>query len=88
MDRATLSEALRDLYNEDMGTSLDVLGEEVEFVADLGLDSIDVVSLVMQVERQFRIRLTVTELNRVHTFGNLLDLITVKLHRDLGTRAA
>ena len=88
MDRAILSEALRDLYNEDTGASLDVLGEDVALIADLGLDSVDVVSLIMQVERQFRIRLSLAELNQVQTFGDLLDLVTIKLQRDAGFRAA
>ncbi|MES2793375.1 MAG: acyl carrier protein [Planctomycetota bacterium] len=88
MDRADLSEALRDLYNEDTGASLDVLGEDVEFITDLGLDSVEVVSLIMQVERLFRIRLTLTELNQVVTFGNLLDLVLPKLQKTTGYRAA
>ena len=88
MDRAVLSEALRDLYNEDTAASLDVLSEEVDLIADLGLDSVDVVSLIMQVERQFRIRLTSGELNQVHTFGDLLDLVVIKLQKDPGSRAA
>lgn len=88
MDRADLSEALRDLYNEDTGASLDVLGEDVEFITDLGLDSVEVVSLIMQVERLFRIRLTLTELNQVVTFGNLLDLVLPKLQKTSGYRAA
>lgn len=88
MDRAIISEALRDLYNEDTGASLDVLREDVALIADLGLDSVDVVSLIMQVERQFRVRLSLAELNQVQTFGDLLDLVTLKLQRDSGFRAA
>jgi len=88
MDRAILSEALRDLYNEETGVSLDVLGEDVELIADLGLDSVDVVSLIMQVERQFRIRLTTAELNSVCTCGDLLDLVMLKLQQGSGFRAA
>ena len=88
MDRAIVSEALRDLYNEDTGAALDFLGDEVELIADLGLDSVDVVSLIMQVERQFRIRLSLDELNRVQTFGDLLDLVTIKLQQNTGFRAA
>ncbi len=88
MDRAIVSEALRDLYNEDTGASLDFLGDDTELIADLGLDSVDVVSLIMQVERQFRIRLSLDELNRVQTFGDLLDLVTIKLQQNTGFRAA
>ena len=44
----------------------------------LGLDSVDVVGLVMRVERHFRIRLAMEELLEVKTVGDLLDLIHSK----------
>ena len=88
MDRVTLSEALLDVYNEDTGASLTALSEDVRLVADLGLDSIDVVSLIMQIERQFRIRLSRDDLQSVTTFGDLLSLVSTKLHQGSSNRAA
>lgn len=88
MDRATLIQALLDVYNEDTGTALASLGEDVSLIADLGLDSIEVVSLIMQVERQFRIRLSREELQTVTTFGDLLNLVITKLQQGTSYRAA
>lgn len=88
MDRATLIQALLDVYNEDTGTALASLGEDVSLIADLGLDSIEVVSLIMQVERQFRIRLSRDELQTVTTFGDLLNLVITKLQQGTSYRAA
>ena len=50
----------------------------MELREGLGLDSVDVVGLVMRVERQFRIRLTMEELMEVKSVGQLLDLVRGK----------
>jgi acyl carrier protein len=88
MDRTELRDVLLGLYNEDTDSSLDVLGDGVHLVNDLGLDSVDMVSLVMQVERHFRIRMSHEELSGVSTVGTLLDLISTKLHEESLVQAA
>jgi acyl carrier protein len=47
---------------------------------DLGLDSVDVVSIVSQVERRFRIRLSQQDLEKLVTVGDVLDLLQSKLN--------
>jgi acyl carrier protein len=88
MDRTELSKVLLGLYNEDTDSTLDVLCDDVHLVNDLGLDSVDMVSLVMQVERHFRIRMSHDELSQVATVGNLLDLISCKLEIESMAQAA
>ncbi|MDB5340472.1 MAG: acpP 5 [Planctomycetaceae bacterium] len=88
MDRATLRHTLTELYNADTGNSLSTLGDAVRLVDDLGLDSVDMVSLIMQVERRFRIRLSHEELSAVLTAGDLLDLIATKSEAECILRAA
>jgi acyl carrier protein len=46
---------------------------------DLSLDSVDVVSIVSQVERRFRIRLSQQDLEKLVTVGDVLDLLECKL---------
>jgi acyl carrier protein len=79
MDREALRATLLELFNEDTGQSLSSLADNVHLVADLGLDSVDTVSLVMQVERHFRIRMSHDELSDVGSVGSLLDLVALKL---------
>lgn len=88
MDRTELRNVLRELYNEDTDSTLSEFGDAVNLVTDLGLDSVDMVSLVMQVERHFRIRMTHEELSEVLLVGQLLDLISSKLHADMAAIAA
>ena len=46
---------------------------------ELGLDSVDVVSVVSQIERRFRIRMSQQELETLVTVGDVLNLLMAKL---------
>ena len=63
----------------DTGESYADIDDAKHLRTDLGLDSVDVVSIVSQVERQFRIRLTPQDLEKLTTFGEVLDLLEAKL---------
>jgi acyl carrier protein len=82
MDRDVLRATLLQLLEEEMGESYEHFDDDLELREGLGLDSVDVVGLVMRVERQFRIRLAMEELMEVKQLGQLLDLVQGKL----GTR--
>jgi acyl carrier protein len=97
MDREALRATLLTLLEEEMGESYDLADDASDLREGLGLDSVDVVGLVMRVERQFRIRLAMEELMEVKHLGQLLDLIQGKLaakdcvsseHDDLRSTAA
>jgi len=79
MDRDTLLATLVSLLEEEMGEAFDHLDEATDLREGLGLDSVDVVGLVMRVEHQFRIRLAMEELMEVKRVGQLLDLVDAKI---------
>jgi acyl carrier protein len=79
MDRESIRQSLLGYLEEDMGETIPSLDDDVNIREGLGLDSVDVVGLVMQVERQFRIRLASEELTEIVTIGDLLDLLQAKL---------
>jgi acyl carrier protein len=79
MDRETLLATLVSLLEEEMGEAFHHLEETTDLREGLGLDSVDVVGLVMRVEHQFRIRLAMEELMEVKRVGQLLDLVEAKL---------
>ncbi len=64
------------------------LDDSKDLRIDLGLDSVDVVSIVSQIERQFRIRLTHQELEKLAKVGDVLDLLQAKLALPPDTAAA
>ncbi len=73
--RATLS----NLLEEEMGEPYPDLDDDRDLREGLGLDSVDVVGLVMRVEREFHVRLSMEELQDVKSVGAMLDLLQAKL---------
>ncbi len=78
-DRETLRSSLRELLENEIGEGQPDLPDELSLREELGLDSVDLVSLVMQVECQFRVRLTSEELAQLRCVGDLLTLIEEKI---------
>jgi acyl carrier protein len=77
-DRESLRSTLVGLLEEEMGQAYDLSDDAADLRTGLGLDSVDVVGLVMRVERQFRVRLAMEELLEVKTVGDMLGLILSK----------
>lgn len=77
--RETLRTTLLQLLEEEMGESYPVLSDDQDLRESLGLDSVDVVGLVMRIERELRVRLTQEELATMRRVGELLDLMEAKL---------
>ncbi len=78
-DRETLLATLVALLEQEMGDSYSNLDESTDLREGLGLDSVDVVGLVMRVEHHFRIRLAMEELMEVKRVGQLISLVESKL---------
>jgi acyl carrier protein len=79
-DRAFIRQTVVELLEADTGESFKDLKETDNLREGLGLDSVDVVSVVSQVERKFHIRLSHEELEKLATVGDVLDLLDVKLN--------
>lgn len=78
MDRVTLRQTLIELLETETGNRPATLDDDVVLAEGLGLDSIDLVSLVVQVENKVHVKITTDELKPVQTVGHLLDLLQAK----------
>jgi acyl carrier protein len=78
-DRAFIRETLIELLEADTGEKHSDLRDDVSLREGLGLDSVDVVSIVSQVERRFHIRLTHEELEKLSTVADVINLLEGKL---------
>ncbi len=87
MDRESIRLSMLAYLEDDLGEAIPSLADEVNIKEGLGLDSVDVVGLVMQVERQFRIRLATEELAEIVTVGDMLDLLEAKIAAGAATEA-
>ena len=79
MPREQVRATLVRMLAEETGGEPRELPDNLSLGDDLGLDSVDFVSLLMRVESEFRIRTTHQELQSVATIGALLDLIESKI---------
>ena len=87
-DRETIRQTLIELLEADTGEKYADLDERSNLREGLGLDSVDVVSIVSQIERRFRIRLTQQELEKLVTVADVLNLLETKFTGGAETSAA
>ncbi len=86
-DRVFLRQTLVELIEADTGEKCEELPDGMTLREGLGLDSLDVVSIVSQVERRFQVRLSHQELEKLVTVADFLDLLQLKLAEAPGAAA-
>jgi acyl carrier protein len=74
-----IHQTLVELLEADTGEKYPDLQGTVKLREELGLDSVDVVSIVSQIERRFRVRLSQQELEKLVTVDDVISLLEVKL---------
>ena len=87
-DRAEIRRTLIDFLENDTGEKYGDLDDSANLRDGLGLDSVDVVSVVSQIERHFHIRLTHEELQKLSTVADVLDLLQAKIAEPPAAAAA
>ncbi len=78
-DREKIRQTLVDLMEAEIGEKFTDLTDGKKLREELGLDSVDVVSIVSQIERHFRIRLSQQDLEKLVCVGDLLNMIVTKV---------
>jgi len=79
MDRTALRQALLEMVENNRGEPVEAFVESMNLRTDLGLDSVDMVTLVMEIQDRFHLRLALSELEPVQRAGQLLDLLEARL---------
>jgi acyl carrier protein len=79
MDRQELCRILQGLVEETTGEPCPELDEAGDLREGLGLDSVDLFSLIVDMQGHFRVKIGGDEVERVRTVGELLDLLQAKL---------
>ncbi len=78
-ERSELIQQLQELLEEETGEEFAEVQEANSLREDLGLDSVDLVSAVTQIERQYRISLTREDLEKLVTVKDVVDMMEAKL---------
>lgn len=88
MERQRLRATLTELLEETTGERYSEVTETQSLTEGLGLDSVDLFSLVVEMQNTFRIKIASEELGPVATVGDLLDLLQAKLGRGAASSSA
>jgi acyl carrier protein len=78
MDRAALLRSLGEILENNQGEPFNDLDENTVLREGLGLDSVDVVTLVIEIQDRFGIHLSSNELEDIQMVGDLLDRLESK----------
>ncbi len=78
MMRREIAESLRNILIDETGEEYGELDDATELRADLELDSVDMISLVLKIENEFKIQIESDALEGIETVGQLLDLLEVR----------
>jgi len=67
------------IVSEQSGAPIDIINPESNLVADLGMDSLDLLEAGMSIESEFDIYVPDEEFERYATVGDIIDLVTRKV---------
>ena len=79
MDRNELRQILQKLLEEETMETFDQIEDSTKLREELELDSVDTISVVLNIHSRFGIEIENDELEGLVTVGDLLDLIENKL---------
>ena len=70
---------VRDIIEKELGVERDKMTDEASFIEDLGADSLDIVELVMEFEKEFNIDIPDEDAERLRTVGDALAYLNEKV---------
>lgn len=66
---------VKDLISQSLGVSPDEIVSSASFIDDLGADSLDIVELVMLIEKEFDIEIPDEDAEKISTVQHAIDYI-------------
>jgi acyl carrier protein len=73
------SEKVKDIIEKELGVEREKLTSEASFIEDLGADSLDIVELVMEFEKEFNIDIPDEDAEKLRTVGDALNYLNSKI---------
>jgi acyl carrier protein len=88
MERTQLRQTLLDILEEETWEKYENLADDTTLRDGLNLDSIDLASVVLEIQHRLDGEIASDELEKVVVVGDLLDLLAAKLDAPPQSRAA
>ena len=73
------SERVKDIIEKELCVEREKLTNEASFIDDLGADSLDIVELVMEFEKEFNIDIPDEEAEKLRTVGDAMQYLNSKV---------
>jgi acyl carrier protein len=78
IDKSQIAAKVRTIFQEKLGLDESLLTSDKSLYNDLGLDSLDLLETLMAIEKEFGIKITDEDAEKLTTFGAVTDYV---LHR-------
>ena len=73
------AQKVRDIIEKELGVEREKLTDEASFIEDLGADSLDIVELVMEFEKEFNIDIPDEDADKLRTVGDAVGYLNQKM---------
>ena len=73
------AEKVKDIIEKELGVEREKLTDDASFIEDLGADSLDIVELVMEFEKEFNIDIPDEDAEKLKTVGDAMAYLNRKL---------
>ena len=73
------AQKVRDIIEKELGVEREKLTDEASFIEDLGADSLDIVELVMEFEKEFNIDIPDEDAEKLRTVGDAIKYLDSKM---------
>ena len=70
---------VRDIIEKELGVEREKLTDSASFIEDLGADSLDIVELVMEFEKEFNIDIPDEDAEKLRTVGDAIGYLNQKV---------
>ena len=73
------AQRIRDIIEKELGVEREKLTDDASFIEDLGADSLDIVELVMEFEKEFNIDIPHEDAEKLRTVGDAIGYLNQKM---------
>jgi acyl carrier protein len=77
-----IGDEVKKLIVEKLGVDESQITDEAKFVEDLGADSLDTMDLVIELEKQYSIKIPEEDAEKLTTFGSAVNYIKEKTGKE------
>ena len=75
---ATASDQIKQIIHEKLGIEIEKLRDEADFKDNLGVDSLDLIELRLEIEKRFSVNMPEEIAENLRTVGSLIEFVNEK----------